>query len=73
MTFPGLVLLLGMGWGVEHWRSSPPACRAGDLLAGVALLGWLPIARWQFDPVWQEVVGHGSYLKLGKLESAGMG
>jgi hypothetical protein len=37
---------------------------AGALVGGLALAGWLPVSRWQFDPEWHRVVMYRNYLSM---------
>jgi len=65
MTFPGVVLLFVLGWGLTHWRSLSISVLVVTLLICCAFLGWIPIARWQVDPTWFEIISRGSYVTLG--------
>jgi hypothetical protein len=49
---------------LPHWRRAWPLCAIAAALTAMALLGWLPISRWQFDPQWYEIVKMRSYLNL---------
>jgi hypothetical protein len=64
MSFPGVALLLVLAWWLPHWRRLWPAALAVGLLAAMAVAGWLPLARWQFDEAWAQAIGHGQYLRL---------
>jgi hypothetical protein len=58
MAFPVVVMLTLMTWGPRHWRLLLGAVAAGTLLAALALAGWLPLSRWQFDPEWWHMIGN---------------
>lgn len=64
MAFSGAVLLAVMGLVMPHWRRLWPLAALALLALVAGLAGWVPLARWQFDPEWTRILGYGDYLRM---------
>lgn len=64
MTFPAIVLLAVMAWGLPQWRSLWPLGLVAVFTTALALSGVIPLARWQFDEVWLPVTRWAPHLML---------
>lgn len=51
-------------WITSHWRKLWPVCIVSVALIGIAMAGWLPLSRWQFDQEWYGIVMSRTYLGL---------
>ncbi len=64
----GLLMLPVLEWILPHWRRLAPlaVCAAVlcGLIVGLSQTGWSPLTRWQFDPVWYELVMKRTYLGM---------
>jgi hypothetical protein len=63
MTFPVIVLLLMLDWGLDHRQWIVRGILMAALLAALACLGWLPVARWQFDAEWWSLLENTTNLR----------
>lgn len=65
MSFPAILLLAFMSSHPPQWRRLWPLALVGALITALALVGWLPIARWQFDAAWWPMADRVPHLVLG--------
>lgn len=65
MTFPALILIAVMGWGLSHWRKLWPLLLVAAVMAAVALAGALPLGHFQFDPDWWPMADRVPHLIIG--------
>lgn len=61
----GITIAPTIEWVIPRWRRLWPIIPASGLLAVLAIYGWLPLSRWQFDREWYDIVMHRTYLYLG--------
>lgn len=60
----GVAFVATLEWILPRWRELWPMALLIGLMAAAALLGVLPLSRWQFDAEWYEIVMNRRYLDL---------
>jgi hypothetical protein len=69
----GPALLIVLKFFLPRWRQLWPLLLLAALLAALAVAGWLPTQRWQFDAQWYQVVMNRTYLALGNWNNEDWG
>jgi hypothetical protein len=69
----GPALLIVLQLVLPRWRQLWALALLATLLIALALTGWLPTHRWQFDAQWYQVVMNRTYLALGNWNNEDWG
>lgn len=64
MAFPAIVFVVILEWGLSRWRLLSALTLIGLVGASLAVVGWIPLSRWQFDDLWQPVAHWAPHLML---------